>query len=58
VCTQGLGAAIVAQIGGTPQFNHWFLYFLLVFVIITLLVEIIYLNVGSGSYERDGPLIV
>jgi uncharacterized membrane protein len=47
VATQGLGAAIVAQIGGTPQFNQWFLYVLLVFVITTLVTEIIYLNVSS-----------
>ena len=45
VATQGLGAAIIAQINGKPQFNQWFLYVLLVFVIITLLTEIIYLNV-------------
>lgn len=44
--TQGLGAAIVAQVGGEAQFNHWFLYVLLVFVIGTLLTEIIFLNVG------------
>jgi len=46
VATQGLGAAIVAQIGGTPQFNQWFLYVLFVFVITTLVTEIIYLNVS------------
>lgn len=46
VATQGLGSAIIAQAGGTPQFNQWFLYVLLVFVICTLLTEIIYLNVG------------
>lgn len=45
VATQGLGAAIVAQIGGKSQFKEWFLYVLLVFVIATLLTEIIYLNV-------------
>lgn len=45
VATQGLGAAIITQIGGTPQFNQWFLYVLLVFVVITLVTEIIYLNV-------------
>lgn len=49
VATQGLGAAIVTQIGGTPQFNQWFLYVLLVFVICTLLTEIIFLNVGLTS---------
>lgn len=46
VCTQGLGSAIVAQAGGKPQFNQWFLYVLLVFVIVTLVTEIIYLNVS------------
>jgi drug/metabolite transporter (DMT)-like permease len=48
VAAQGLGAAIVTQAGGTPQFNHWFLYVLLVFVIATLVTEIIYLNVSSS----------
>ena len=49
VATQGLGAAVVAQAGGTPQFNQWFLYVLFVFVITTLVTEIIYLNVSSPS---------
>lgn len=49
VCTQGLGAAIVTQISGTPQFNQWFLYVVLVFVIATLLTEIVYLNVSLPS---------
>jgi len=40
-----LGAAIVAQAQGKPQFNQWFTYVLLVFVVCTLLTEIIYLNV-------------
>jgi len=40
-----VGAAIVAQAQGTPQFNQWFLYILLVFVVCTLLTEIVYLNV-------------
>jgi len=53
VATQGLGAAIVAQVGGTPQFNQWFLYVLLVFVIGTLLTEIIYLNVSASA--KYGP---
>lgn len=47
VATQGLGAAIIAQIQGKSQFKEWFLYVLLVFVIATLLTEIIYLNVSS-----------
>jgi drug/metabolite transporter (DMT)-like permease len=46
VATQGLGAAILAQIRGTPQFNQWFLYVLLVFVVGSLVTEIIFLNVS------------
>ncbi|KAL6714765.1 hypothetical protein ACLMJK_008190 [Lecanora helva] len=51
VATQGLGAAIVTQAGGTPQFNQWFLYFLLVFVVITLLTEIIFLNKALNLFN-------
>jgi hypothetical protein len=49
VATQGLGAAVVAQASGSHggQFKEWFLYVLLVFVVITLLTEIIYLNVSQ-----------
>lgn len=47
VATQGLGAAVVAQAGGTPQFNQWFLYVLFVFVVCTLLTEIVFLNVSE-----------
>ena len=50
VATQGLGAAIVAQISGTSQFKEWFLYVLFVFVVATLLTEIIYLNVRHQIY--------
>lgn len=52
VSTQGLGSAIVAQINGEPQFNKWFLYVLFVFVIGTLVTEIIYLNVSTAIWER------
>ena len=45
VATQGLGAAVVTQASGTAQFNQWFLYVLLVFVVATLVTEIIFLNV-------------
>ncbi|KAK4995552.1 hypothetical protein LTR60_007906, partial [Cryomyces antarcticus] len=51
VATQGLGAAIVTQIAGTPQFNQWFLYVLLVFVIATLVTEIIYLNKALNIFN-------
>lgn len=49
VAIQGLGAAIIAQAGGTPQFNQWFLYVLFVFVVATLVTEIIYLNVSAHN---------
>lgn len=49
VATQGLGSAIIAQIGGQKQYDQWFLYVLFVFVVATLLTEIIFLNV---SYHR------
>ncbi|SMY25044.1 unnamed protein product [Zymoseptoria tritici ST99CH_1A5] len=51
VATQGLGAAIIAQIGGQAQFNKWFTYVLLVFVICTLLTEIIYLNKALNIFN-------
>ena len=55
VATQGLGAAIVAQAGGTKQYNQPFLYILFAFVIATLLTEIIYLNVSP--YSVHGRLV-
>jgi len=57
VATQGLGAAIIAQIGGTKQYNQWFLYVLFVFVITTLLTEIIYLNVSFPTLSTE-PLLI
>ncbi|KAL2164891.1 hypothetical protein VTH06DRAFT_187 [Thermothelomyces fergusii] len=51
VATQGLGAAIVAEVRGTPQFNQWFLYVLLVFVLGTLLTEIVYLNKALNIFN-------
>jgi drug/metabolite transporter (DMT)-like permease len=56
VATQGLGAAVVAQAGGTPQFNQWFLYVLLVFVVTTLITEIIFLNVSTEPGDRNGGI--
>ncbi|WWC72226.1 uncharacterized protein I206_106188 [Kwoniella pini CBS 10737] len=43
-CTQGLGASIVTSIRGDNQVKNWFFWFLFVFVVITLLTEINYLN--------------
>ncbi|KAJ4270187.1 hypothetical protein NW762_001863 [Fusarium torreyae] len=51
VATQGLGAAIIAWIGGEPQYKEWFLWVLFVFVIATLLTEIIYLNKALNIYN-------
>jgi drug/metabolite transporter (DMT)-like permease len=53
VATQGLGAAVVAQASGKygGQFKSWFLYVLLVFVVITLLTEIIYLNKALNLFN-------
>ncbi|CAI7661673.1 unnamed protein product [Penicillium pancosmium] len=51
VATQGLGSAILAQINGEPQFKQWFLYVLFVFVVGTLLTEIIYLNKALNIFN-------
>ncbi|KAG0056796.1 hypothetical protein BGZ83_003414 [Gryganskiella cystojenkinii] len=52
VATQGLGAAIVHNITtGTPQFNHWFIYVTIVFVICTLITEINYLNKALNLFN-------
>ncbi|KAH7312427.1 magnesium transporter NIPA-domain-containing protein [Stachybotrys elegans] len=51
VATQGLGAGIIAWIGGEPQYREWFLWVLLVFVIITLLTEIVYLNKALNIFN-------
>ncbi len=56
VATQGLGSAVVAQASGKTQFNHWFLYVLLVFVVATLVTEIIYLNV-SDRHRQIGDML-
>ncbi|PPQ73672.1 hypothetical protein CVT24_007333 [Panaeolus cyanescens] len=49
--TTGLGAAIVQSAMGDNQFKHWFMYFLLAFVVITLLVEVYYLNVALALFN-------
>jgi magnesium transporter len=46
---QGIGAAITAQARGVPQFNQWFVYVLLAFIVTTLVTEIIYLNVSFAA---------
>ncbi|KAG0242390.1 hypothetical protein BGW41_004401 [Actinomortierella wolfii] len=54
VATQGLGAAIVLNVTkGTPQFNQWFIYVTLAFVIITLITEINYLNKALNLFNTS-----
>ncbi|EKM61514.1 uncharacterized protein PHACADRAFT_190687 [Phanerochaete carnosa HHB-10118-sp] len=50
-CTQGLGACILTSIRGQNQFKNWFIYFLMILVVITLLTEIYYLNVALAMYN-------
>ncbi|KAI0093083.1 magnesium transporter NIPA-domain-containing protein [Irpex rosettiformis] len=49
--TTGLGAAIVTSVQGDNQFKHWFIYFLLVFIIATLVTEVYYLNVALALFN-------
>ena len=49
VATQGLGAAVLSQARGISQFKEWFLYVLFVFVVATLITEIIFLNVSPPT---------
>ncbi|KAK1249472.1 hypothetical protein MKX07_002988 [Trichoderma sp. CBMAI-0711] len=51
VSTQGLGAAIIAWASGKPQYKEWFLWVLLVFVVGTLLTEIIFLNKALNLFN-------
>ncbi|PVG00385.1 DUF803-domain-containing protein [Serendipita vermifera] len=50
-CIQGLGAAILTTIRGQNQFKNWFIYFLLAFVVSTLLAEIFYLNKALALFN-------
>ncbi|KDQ55680.1 hypothetical protein JAAARDRAFT_37090 [Jaapia argillacea MUCL 33604] len=49
--TTGLGAAIVTTAFGQNQFTHWFIYFLIVFVIVTLVTEVFYLNKALAIFN-------
>ncbi|OAV96712.1 hypothetical protein PTTG_02907 [Puccinia triticina 1-1 BBBD Race 1] len=51
VATQGLGASIITTIRGESQFKYWFMYFLIGFVVCTLLTEINYLNKALELYN-------
>lgn len=50
-CTQGLGSSIVTSIRGDNQFNYWFTYFLLIFVAVTLVTEIFFLNKALALFN-------
>ncbi|KAG5643319.1 hypothetical protein DXG03_001203 [Asterophora parasitica] len=49
--TTGLGAAIVQTAYGDNQFKYWFMYFLLIFVVVTLLTEVYYLNKALALFN-------
>ncbi|PLW42468.1 hypothetical protein PCASD_04671 [Puccinia coronata f. sp. avenae] len=51
VATQGLGASIITTFRGESQFKYWFMYFLIGFVVCTLLTEINYLNKALELYN-------
>lgn len=53
VATQGLGAGILAWIRGKPQYKEWFFWVLLVFIVITLLTEIVYLNKALNIFNAS-----
>ncbi|KAJ6594639.1 magnesium transporter NIPA-domain-containing protein [Mycena capillaripes] len=53
--TTGLGAAIVTTVAGDNQFKHWFIYFLIGFVAITLITEVYYLNVALALFNTVTP---
>lgn len=53
VFTQGLGSAIVHSVtnGNENQFKNWFIYVVLGIVIITLIIEIVYLNKALNLFN-------
>ncbi|KAI0743637.1 magnesium transporter NIPA-domain-containing protein [Daedaleopsis nitida] len=53
--TTGLGSAIVTTAMGDSQFKHWFIYFLMIFVAVTLITEVYYLNVALALFNTVTP---
>ncbi|KAL0076075.1 magnesium transporter, partial [Phycomyces blakesleeanus] len=51
VFTQGFGAAVVHSISISNQFTNWFIYIVLIVFIITLIVEIVYLNKALNLFN-------
>lgn len=57
-CIQGIGAAITAQARGEAQFNKWFTWVLIIFVIGTLVTEVIFLNVSGHIWSEVTDLTI
>ncbi|KAI9245456.1 magnesium transporter [Sporodiniella umbellata] len=51
VFTQGLGGAIVHSFAIENQFTHWFVYLVLVLTLVTLAIEIVYLNKALNLFN-------
>lgn len=51
VFTQGLGGAIVHSFTVENQFTHWFVYVVLIVTLVTLAIEIIYLNKALNIFN-------
>ncbi|KAH0828087.1 magnesium transporter NIPA-domain-containing protein [Lanmaoa asiatica] len=55
--TTGLGAAIVTSVMGDNQFHGWFIFFLIGFVLVTLVTEVYYLNVALALFNTGAHFI-
>ncbi|ORX56390.1 DUF803-domain-containing protein [Hesseltinella vesiculosa] len=51
VFTQGIGGTIVHSLAVENQFKDWFVYLVLVLTVVTLLVEIVYLNKALNIFN-------
>ncbi|KAI8064459.1 magnesium transporter NIPA-domain-containing protein [Gongronella butleri] len=51
VFTQGFGTAIVYSITVSNQFTNWFIYVMLGILVVTLILEIVYLNKALNIYN-------
>jgi hypothetical protein len=51
VFTQGIGGAIVYSVAVENQFTNWFVYLVLIITLVTLAIEIIYLNKALNLFN-------
>ncbi|KAF7726408.1 hypothetical protein EC973_008742 [Apophysomyces ossiformis] len=51
VFTQGIGGAIVYSVSISNQFTNWFVYLVLALTVVTLVVEIVYLNKALNMFN-------